>query len=42
MKTMTNLLLFMMCIGVSAYAQDVEKAEPKGKAIVQVFGKKSG
>ena len=35
---MTNLLLFMMCIGVSAYAQDVEKVEPKGKAIVQVFG----
>ena len=38
MKKMVILAGMLACIGISAKAQDVKKEEPKGKAIVQVFG----
>ena len=39
MKTKVILAGILACIGISAQAQDVKKSmEPKGKAIVQVFG----
>lgn len=38
MKTKLILAGILACIGISAQAQDVKKDEPKGKAIVQVFG----
>ena len=38
MKTKVILAGLLACIGISAKAQDVKPDEPKGKAIVQVFG----
>ncbi len=38
MKTKLMLAGILTCIGISAQAQDVKNVEPKGKAIVQVFG----
>ena len=38
MKTKVILAGLLACIGVTAQAQDVKTEEPKGKAIVQVFG----
>ena len=38
MKKMVILAGMLACIGISAQAQDVNTEEPKGKAIVQVFG----
>lgn len=38
MKTKLIMAGVLTCIGISAQAQDVKKEEPKGKAIVQVFG----
>ncbi len=38
MKTNVILAGMLACIGISAQAQDVNTEEPKGKAIVQVFG----
>ena len=38
MKTKLIMAGVLACIGISAQAQDVKKDEPKGKAIVQVFG----
>lgn len=38
MKTKLILAGVLACIGIGAQAQDVKKEEPKGKAIVQVFG----
>ena len=38
MKKMVILAGMLACIGISAKAQDGKKEEPKGKAIVQVFG----
>ena len=38
MKTKVILAGLLACIGISAKAQDVKTDEPKGKAIVQVFG----
>lgn len=38
MKTKVIKAVFLVCIGISAQAQDVKTEEPKGKAIVQVFG----
>lgn len=38
MKTKVILAGVFACIGISAQAQDVKTVEPKGKAIVQVFG----
>lgn len=38
MKTKVILAGLLACVGISAQAQDVKKDEPKGKAIVQVFG----
>ena len=39
MKTKVILAGILACVGISAQAQDVKKSmEPKGKAIVQVFG----
>ena len=38
MKTKVILAGLLACIGISAQAQDVKTMEPKGKAIVQVFG----
>lgn len=38
MKTKVILAGILACIGISAQAQDVKTEEPKGKAIVQVFG----
>ena len=38
MKSKVILAGVIACIGVSAQAQDVKTEEPKGKAIVQVFG----
>ena len=38
MKKMVILAGMLACIGISAKAQDGKKEEPKGKAIIQVFG----
>ena len=38
MKTKVILAGFLACIGIAAYAQDAKVEEPKGKAIVQMFG----
>ena len=38
MKTKVMLAGLIACIGISANAQEVKTEEPKGKAIVQVFG----
>lgn len=38
MKSKVILAGVIACIGISAQAQDVKTEEPKGKAIVQVFG----
>ena len=38
MKTKVILAGLLACIGITAQAQDTKTAEPKGKAIVQVFG----
>ena len=38
MKTKVILAGLLACIGITAHAQDVKTEEPKGKAIVQVFG----
>ncbi|MBO5264205.1 MAG: hypothetical protein J6B18_08125 [Bacteroidaceae bacterium] len=38
MKTKVILAGLLACIGIGAQAQDVKNTEPKGKAIVQVFG----
>lgn len=38
MKKMVILAALLACIGITAQAQDVNTEEPKGKAIVQVFG----
>ena len=38
MKTKVILAGFLACIGITAQAQDAKVEEPKGKAIVQVFG----
>lgn len=38
MKTKVILASILTCIGISAQAQNVKTEEPKGKAIVQVFG----
>ena len=39
MKTKVILAGILACIGITAQAQDAKVEEPKGKAIVQVFGK---
>ena len=38
MKTKVILAGLLACIGITAQAQDTKTEEPKGKAIVQVFG----
>ena len=38
MKTKVIMAGLLACIGISASAQDTSQEEPKGKAIVQVFG----
>ena len=38
MKTKVILAGLLACIGITAQAQDAKVEEPKGKAIVQVFG----
>lgn len=38
MKTKVILAGLLTCIGITAQAQDAKTEEPKGKAIVQVFG----
>lgn len=38
MKTKVILAGLLTCIGIGAQAQDIKTEEPKGKAIVQVFG----
>ena len=38
MKTKVILAGILACIGITAQAQDAKVEEPKGKAIVQVFG----
>ncbi|MBP3425468.1 MAG: hypothetical protein J6K81_01935 [Rikenellaceae bacterium] len=38
MKTKVILAGLLACIGITAQAQDTQPEEPKGKAIVQVFG----
>ena len=38
MKTKVILAALLACIGITAQAQDIKTEEPKGKAIVQVFG----
>ena len=38
MKKMVILAGLLACIGITAQAQDAKTAEPKGRAIVQVFG----
>ena len=38
MKTKVMLAGLIACIGISTNAQDIKTEEPKGKAIVQVFG----
>ena len=38
MKKLTILAGLLACIGINAQAQDTTTAEPKGKAIVQMFG----
>ena len=38
MKKITILAALLACIGINAQAQDTTTTEPKGKAIVQVFG----
>lgn len=38
MKTKVMLAGLIACIGISTNAQDIKTDEPKGKAIVQVFG----
>ncbi|MBR2863520.1 MAG: hypothetical protein IKB97_08180, partial [Bacteroidaceae bacterium] len=38
MNTKVILAGIFACVGISAQAQDVKTEEPKGKAIVQVFG----
>ena len=38
MKTKVILAGLLACSGISAQAQDAQREEPKGKAIVQVFG----
>ena len=38
MKTKVILACILACIGITAQAQDAKVEEPKGKAIVQVFG----
>ena len=38
MKTKVMLAGLIACIGISANAQEIKTEEPKGKAIVQVFG----
>lgn len=38
MRTKMILAGLVACFGITAYAQDIKTEEPKGKAIVQVFG----
>ena len=38
MKKIFILLFLFICIGITAQAQDAKIEEPRGKAIVQVFG----
>lgn len=38
MKTKVILAVLLICIGITVQAQDTKTKEPKGKAIVQVFG----
>lgn len=38
MKTKVILAGILACISITAQAQDAKSQEPKGKAIVQVFG----
>ena len=38
MKRKVILAGILACIGITTQAQDVKSEEPKGKAIVQVFG----
>ena len=38
MKTEFILAAFLACIGIGTQAQEAKENEPKGKAIVQVFG----
>ena len=38
MKTKVILAGVLACMGIAAQAQDTKVEEPKGKAIVQVFG----
>ena len=38
MKKKFIMVALLGCIGMTALAQEVKKEEPKGKAIVQVFG----
>ena len=38
MKKMVILAGLLASMGISAQAQDVQKEESKGKAIIQVFG----
>ena len=38
MKTKVIMAGLIACIGITAQAQDAKVEEPKGKAIVQVFG----
>lgn len=38
MKTKVILASLLVCIGISAQAQDASKDKPKGKAIINVFG----
>lgn len=38
MKKMVILVGLLACIGITAQAQDIKTKEPKGKAIVQMFG----
>ena len=38
MKTKCIVAGLLVCIGITAQAQDVKSEEPKGKAIVQMFG----
>lgn len=38
MKTKLIMAGLLTCIGITAHAQDAKANEPKGKAIIQVFG----
>ena len=38
MKRRVFLACLLACIGITAQAQDVKNEEPKGRAIIQVFG----